>query len=877
MGDDILPTVDYPPMIRGSLRLMLQLKDAFLGSFNLVEEYRDQLLACKHGFTRDLVVYQLTKGLAAISRLREDLAYIEAQGRGKMKRNVALRQYILSKYSVPASPEKPGSPLGVVTRMGQDPEADPNRPGTGTAIIGNTLPPPINAPDSVEQALHGGLDHFKGTIDVDVLQVPEEIDLATTTTENGTHLLPVVDFYRGFFFLQMHFQLIMCQAANYAMPVVTRPMSVAERAFSWPSMPNFGMAATAGSMKDRLLEIHTDVMALAMRLHDCLGLVREKMKQDRKIESYFMQHTAAQENLRRNLLRGLQAQRVYIESLESQNDRLAGLAIKLDPNFAKSADFALMTGPGVTFQDADSPTVPDNQNSAIVSPNTKTRNLSSIRKGSENNQRDKGSRRDPPTNRDSGKGSQPSRSEEPKESKDNQKQMSDKDSTKTGSQQQSDNYSYRTDSQGLNSQSDNPAIDMNVSGTGGGRPAIWVQHGTLTSTEPMSQVKRAERKPVEVDVELTQKINTLRGQTHAVDELLIGVDSVATGTRKLGLDVEHLPTPSFLNTEHYVTSIYDDIYGQTPRNPVIGSRDQQALDSPSSKQPSLGGRPNLHTPSTKYSQAEPLSPTISFDQPGITVFSPTTDRSADDLSGSYVVKETSNRLKHDAVNLKHHEDKKRFKDIDGSVTSTKREGDSSDDSILSRSPKDLIRRAHRSTQRGQSSQEESASPRPVDTNVNASNMVLPSIIHKTRKPIPRLSRTSRSSSTSFGPTIGSRKIEEQCGHAPKDSGSKSTERPSHETRERLDRFDQGSLKHANDMQLQVVTTVSAAECGHLCVPEWVAKRSALRVQKAEDLLEEPKRTAFSKAVLAHRHRLVETILQADEDRLEEIISLLLKE
>ncbi|VDP79319.1 unnamed protein product [Echinostoma caproni] len=207
MSSDIFPKVEYPPMIKGSLRLMLQLKDAFLACFNLVEEYRDQLLACQRGFARDLVVYQLTQGLAGINRLREDLANIETQGQARMNRNSTLRRYLLERYSLTDGQDIPTSGVGMVTRLGQDEDSDINRSGTGTAVLGNAIPPPVSAPDSVEAALHGGLDNCIGKVNVDILDIPEEIDLATTTTESGAHLLPVVDFYRGFYFLQMHFQV----------------------------------------------------------------------------------------------------------------------------------------------------------------------------------------------------------------------------------------------------------------------------------------------------------------------------------------------------------------------------------------------------------------------------------------------------------------------------------------------------------------------------------------------------------------------------------------------------------------------------------------------------------------------------------------------
>ncbi|VDQ05495.1 unnamed protein product [Trichobilharzia regenti] len=203
---NILPTVDYPPMIRGSLRLILQLKDAFLGCFNLIEEYRSQLLTCQRSFARDIVVCQLTQGLEGIKRLREDLEDVKSQAQARIERNSALREYLTKNFSVVVLSE-PSKNQGT----GQSNEGIMSNSGgssTNVTVVDRILPPPISAPDAVSAALHGGLDQFTfKDINVDCLQVPEEIDLATCTTEGGSPLLPVVEFYRGFYFLQMHFQV----------------------------------------------------------------------------------------------------------------------------------------------------------------------------------------------------------------------------------------------------------------------------------------------------------------------------------------------------------------------------------------------------------------------------------------------------------------------------------------------------------------------------------------------------------------------------------------------------------------------------------------------------------------------------------------------
>ncbi|CAH8655482.1 unnamed protein product [Dicrocoelium dendriticum] len=873
MPEEILPTVDYPPTIRGSLRLMLQLKDALLGSFNLVEEYRDQLLACKHGFTRSLVVYQLTKGLASITRLREDLANVEAQAESRLKRNLALREYLLDKYSI--SNDKSGSTAGIVSRIGQNPEADPSRPGTGTAVLGNAIPPPLSAPDSVEQALHGGMDHYKGTVDVDVLDVPEEIDLATTTTGSGTHLLPVVEFYRGFFFLQMHFQIIMCQAANYAMPVVTRPMTLSERAFAWPTIPSFGLASTTGAMKDRLLEIHTDVVALATRLTECLALVREKMVRDRKIESYFMQHTAAQEALRRNLLRNLQAQRVYIECLETQNDRLAGLAIKIDPNFAKSADFLMMTGSGAGFQNTVKPNLTaSNQNSMIVS----SRVMSQNREDSDddypgrerNNHRGHGGsagfeeRRYEDEYKDHRSANGSRGREFGKAMNRNEMEKDDPENvTKrriTAAEPSNSNYE-------LNVQDAN----MNYSASGGGRPPIWVHQGTLTSRTQGYSKSRNDYKQINLELDATQNLEALRGNSQAVEELLIGVDSVAFGRRRPVDNLGQLPSPSFLNTEHYVTSICDDVFRTTPYDGVSASNKSSAHSIIKSN-----GSPGALQPmsaSTRSSEVELMGSVMSDAQPAVAMVSKQSDNTI--KSQGAVQQEDRKRLR-DSQNIRREHGPNA---VGENSSEAGLETDATDDTLSEMSPrakrfeqssdKDQIHPSHLLAQE--------SSPKPVDTNVNASDIVLPRLVSDVKRSIPRVPCTAKQTMLSTLQAQTERVLERNQPYAHPRECESAQHLHGLEILRPKDRYGSDSLRNASERCLRQVPAVGVAECGHLCMPEWIAKREEGKVYKVEDLLEEPKRSALSKAMLTHRCRLVETILQADEDRLEEIISVLLKD
>ncbi|CAL8081232.1 unnamed protein product [Calicophoron daubneyi] len=885
---DVLPTVDYPPVIRGSLRLILQLKDAFLSCFNLVEEYRDLLLACQRGFTRNLVLYQLTQGLAGITRLREDLANIGSQSVSRLNRNAALRQYLLERYT--SANEQTVNTVGIVSRIGDE-------SGTGKAMIGPSLPPPVAAPDSVEAALHGGLDHFQDEIDVDVIQVPEEIDLATTVTENGTHLLPVVEFYRGFYFLQMHFQLIMCQAVNYAMPVVTRPMGLAERAFSWPSMPSFGLASSSGSMRDRLLEINADVHQLVQRLLGCLALVREKLERDKRIEAYFLHHTSAQEGVRRNLLRALQAQRIYIETLEGQNDRLAGLAIKLDPSFAKTSEFATMTGPGDMFRNPTQKTTDSNLNQSCTRYGRKdddddwpeggqgpfgrrfadNSHQFGIENTEETQQKGAGGRR---TN-------EGSLSKDRKRVSENDDEMLVIERSRGGNRTPELFGDPRISADG--SELDVQAADANMSASGGGPPPVWVRQSGSSSHKKSNQTRADEFQSINMNEDMTKKLDSLRGHSQAVEELLIGIDSVASHTGNRGSDLERMRSPSFLNTEHYVTSLVDDPMGPSP----IDTNSHRSRSSVHNRKPVSNVKSataSLHTLSTKYSQAELLSPTISVSHRPVTVQSVNSSMTPEDS-------DTASSFQQKAFNRPMHNDPRQASGLDRSTDYSKAQSvptvlanpqvsevsENTDESTVEINPK-IRRLGNEIPVNGLGEHQLSTQQSPIrnlNTNANASEVVLPRIVPRSKQyRCTTEIRSPRSASSStvvkrtvFPPTAAIHK--RPLGYVPY------VERPeTMESEEHWPTFEEAleenKVTTETPQHAKQVPLVGATECGGVCMPEWVIRRGS-KTTRTEDLLKEPKRSAINRALITHRCRLVETILQADEEKLEELISLLLKE
>lgn len=838
---EILPTVDYPPMIRGSLRLMLQLKDAFLGCFNLIEEYRSQLLACQKGFARELIVYQLTEGLAGIKNLQEELVNLETHSQGLANRNGFLRNYLLKIYS--SDTENDHIQRGVKLRL-TNKDICSSRLGATTMRMSGTLPPPISAPDSIEAALHGGLDQFSQKVNVNVVEVPQGIDLATTTTESGARLLPVVEFYRGFYFLQMHFQIIMCQAANYAMPVVTRPMTISERAFSWPSMPSFGLASKTGTMRDRLMEIHTDVVRLAQQLHACLALVRDKLRQDKVIENYYFQHTAAQESVKRTLLRAIQNQRSYVECLESQNDRLAGLAIKLDPHFAKTSEFNVMTGPGTPFYSNEG-NDNINQNSThtqvdITKPADHVENFF-------------------------------------KDSKMAEQQLS--------------NPSGYTNLINYNESKHELDADRIISTNGltSGEtcyPTVWIQQtgNTLTSGKINSSCQ----------YKITDVKNSLYKNygKQAIENLLLGLDSVPNGTNPLLLTFD---TPTMQTMDGNAISAFDEL--------------SKSIKSPMGHQKQQLTYLSERTASTQGTNADSIRTTASIEVSPITVTSTYSNQvpvSVDEkklsLMDSYD-KENINKpkIENDQYGARSERILQRATFVnDQEKVQRDREhevDEATDDTFDNLSPK-LTHKEHAHSPMGSSSPHSRDHPN-FDTNVNASDLILPQIVKdfgKSKKP-QRFGKNIKPICSSTTSSIVPCKRLDRNVHSSDERKDLyrttkckcDSELCSEQNEESWPMFQShyhmpSNLRpphspgcHYNDQQyhelkeMKLVPTVGTHQCSSMCVPEWIN-----HAPKTENLLNEPKRSAINRALISHRCRLVETILQADEEKLEELINLLLK-
>lgn len=198
--------VEYPREVRGSLRLSLQTKDKFIVAFNLVEDYRASLLLCQRGFSRDLAVYNLDVGLKGINQLRSEIEEVEQRVKAKVNRNRALRHYLKTECSSAEYATKhTNRALGVVAMMHIPTNKAQRKDGL---IVECNRDLQISAPLGVEAALHGGFEAKICDVDIDQMHVPAEVDLSGCMTKSGQQLLPVVDFYRGFFFLQMHFQVI---------------------------------------------------------------------------------------------------------------------------------------------------------------------------------------------------------------------------------------------------------------------------------------------------------------------------------------------------------------------------------------------------------------------------------------------------------------------------------------------------------------------------------------------------------------------------------------------------------------------------------------------------------------------------------------------
>ncbi|BHF83646.1 hypothetical protein SprV_0902678900 [Sparganum proliferum] len=143
----------------------------------------------------------------------------------------------------------------------------------------------------------------------------------------------------------------MCLVANYSMPFVTNPVSLGKRIRGWPKEPLKGKHESIG---ERLRGIQGELTVLLRRLEECLDLVQEKMIQDKIIENYYRMHVHAQEKVSKQLLRCIQEQRKYGDALDTQNDRLAGLATKVDAGFPKIAKFHTFTGAEGIYEVVDS-------------------------------------------------------------------------------------------------------------------------------------------------------------------------------------------------------------------------------------------------------------------------------------------------------------------------------------------------------------------------------------------------------------------------------------------------------------------------------------------------------------------------------------------
>lgn len=200
-----IPLVAYPKNIRGSLRITLQIKDLFILAFNMVESYRNSLLACQKGFTRNLAIYNLSVGLNSINQLRSEIEEVRAKVEAKANRNRALRHHIKTKCKEGVHIE--ARLCNLVNRMRLHTQKLQRKNGQIVGCV-DKLAKQCDGVSPVEAALHGGLEIDSAEdVDVDKLDVPPEVDLSKDSSQSGRALLPVVDFYRGFFFLQMHFQV----------------------------------------------------------------------------------------------------------------------------------------------------------------------------------------------------------------------------------------------------------------------------------------------------------------------------------------------------------------------------------------------------------------------------------------------------------------------------------------------------------------------------------------------------------------------------------------------------------------------------------------------------------------------------------------------
>ncbi|VDQ01273.1 unnamed protein product [Trichobilharzia regenti] len=626
----------------------------------------------------------------------------------------------------------------------------------------------------------------------------------------------------------------MCQAANYAMPVVTRTMSLAERTFAWPSIPGFGLKAKNGTMRDRLLEIHTDVIQLAQRLHACMELVNDKIAQDKRIEQYYLQHSSAQEEVRRNLLRSLQAQRVYTECLEGQNDRLAGLATKLNPKFVKTADFAEMTGPIITIKEPRRRDINQNSSEVVLvnSSNVDSCNTS-------------------------------------------QHDVLLMDSNCDVKINESNEFVQKLNT-GRSYINADKYFKVNNSQTTPSRETINSQK-RHTNTNKTSDMPKS--------LESIQNSGSI-----AVDNLLLGIDSVASGNLKRH---EQLQQQKHMNKSNAV-KVNESI---SPNETSPSKNHQVQINSHLN--------PLIKTPSTQFSQVECLSTQSSVDGHPVSVTSRhlgddnnNTPRLSESRSMTRPTQNTSITLNQPVdysstkVDIRHQR----------SGNNDDEEYEFTDETFSSKGRNLRLNTSPNYSLDPSSSQENSDLSRNLNTNVNASDIHLPRILPKVKRfgRKDQHLRSSRSASTSAikyldHNSFESDEIQRKPGqgrlHNNRMDNNIHPCKKCHEYQLQYDRIkcndgSQRVLNHkshytVNEMSqinngVKLVPTVGTDECSKICIPEWSAKL-VHKSNKAEDLLQDPKRSAINRALISHRCRLVETILQADEEKLEEIISLLLKD
>uniref|UniRef100_A0A5K3FS47 DUF5743 domain-containing protein n=1 Tax=Mesocestoides corti TaxID=53468 RepID=A0A5K3FS47_MESCO len=282
------PPVKYPHCIRGTLRITLQLKDLFVQAFSQLEAYRAALLACNRVFSRELAVSNLTAGLKSINQLRLQVKDVHARATAKAERNrvmwkhymtlcrdadvvVDRKNYLSDRFQASSRRLHPGGNSEVVEHQSRA---------------------------SLEEDLMGEFG-VKGAdeVNIDQLDVPPEVDLSCDTDETGQALLPLMEFYRRFYFQQINFQQAMCMTAHRSMPLITQCPGLGRRIRGWRMEKK-----KRTGIVDHLEDIRADLTCLIDRLDRCVDRVKAKIRQDEAIDSCYRQHCAAQERLRGRLL-----------------------------------------------------------------------------------------------------------------------------------------------------------------------------------------------------------------------------------------------------------------------------------------------------------------------------------------------------------------------------------------------------------------------------------------------------------------------------------------------------------------------------------------------------------------------------------------------